>query len=128
MMVIRWFSTTNMNFFLGDLPCTLKLLLTSFFEKRFLQSSSNRPICHAISTGSSTSLMMHSRYGSRYFVEKLSQFGFCKRWQEILRCEKNAALTSCCWQCLWLPCKSECKKHNSYNRYDCCIITCLIQW
>ena len=37
---------------------------------------------------------LHSQYGSRYLVEKLSQFGFCKGYHEILRYEKNAALTS----------------------------------
>lgn len=37
---------------------------------------------------------MHSWYGLRYLVEKLSQFRFCKGYHEILRYEKNAALTS----------------------------------
>lgn len=37
---------------------------------------------------------LHSWYGLRYLVEKLSQFRFCKGYHEILRYEKNAALTS----------------------------------
>ena len=37
---------------------------------------------------------LHSRYGSICLVVKLSQFGFCKGYHEILRYEKNAALTS----------------------------------
>ena len=36
---------------------------------------------------------LHSQYGSRYLVEKLSQFGFCKGYHEILRYERNATLT-----------------------------------
>ena len=37
---------------------------------------------------------LHSRFGSRYLGEKLSQFGFCKGYHEVLRYEKNVALTS----------------------------------
>ena len=37
---------------------------------------------------------VYSEYGSRYLAEKLSQFGFCKGYHEILRYEKNVALTS----------------------------------
>ena len=31
---------------------------------------------------------VYSRYGSRYLAEKLSQFGFCKGYHEILRYKK----------------------------------------
>ena len=37
---------------------------------------------------------VHSWYGSRYLAEKLSQFGFCKGYHEILWYKKNVALKS----------------------------------
>ena len=41
-------SSVEIDLLLEDLPCTLKLLLTSSFGKRFKQSSSSRPMYHAI--------------------------------------------------------------------------------
>ena len=68
-----------------------------------MQISNNRPIYQTMCATTKSPMMsfsvflgfhFYSWYGSRYFVEKPSQFGFCKRYHETLWHVKIAAFTS----------------------------------
>ena len=73
-------STVDIDFFLEDLPCTLKLFLTSLFGKKdsckvaaigqsIMQRA--RPLSLMMPFSLFLGVHLHSRYGSRCLVEKL---------------------------------------------------------
>ena len=85
------------------LPTSLKVLLAALIGKKhqtkigaigqsLMQAA--RPNSLLMPFPLYLSVHLHSRFGSRYLVEKLSQFGFCKGYNEALCFEKNAAVVS----------------------------------
>lgn len=95
-------STVNKDLLLEDLLCTLKLFLTNCLEKTLSKvtaiSQSTMQCAWPLSLMMPFSLFLgvflHSRYGSRYLGEKVSQFGVCKGYHEKLWYRISTALAS----------------------------------
>ena len=88
---------------LGHLPESLRSLLIKVIGKKeeykvaaigqsIMQSAKNTALMMPFSLY--LGVHLHNRFGSRYLIDKLSQFGFCSGYKEVLRFEKNAAVTS----------------------------------
>ena len=124
------------------LPWAVKLFLISLFgKKRFMQSSSNRQIYHAMPVASKSHdvifIVSWSSFAQSVCIKIFSRKAlticvlqgipwntsvgekYCfEIWDKGTFHQWKPSCWVCYWHCQWWPCKSGWKRHNSYNGYD----------